>query len=281
MVKKVLKMDNFDMVAKLGERDLTIEDQESRLKTAKKEAKGHTKSVKDLRAENESQKIMIDTLGADLHYETEKRSDACDSETVKKLETQLQEQKSKYADIMERLHTERSKKATAIINTTAQSKNERTYTDKISFLETKLKEKDTAIKNLTFQNNQTYHELDQRLLEIERRDTEIENLSEFIQKYVTSTADDTDAFNETGKVYFRDCLQKIKVGLTVGPSVTSGECDICYAPLANMPTETWKCNHVFCSVCTKQWRDKNPGGATCPTCRRREPDVKAYPKLTR
>jgi len=158
---------------------------------------------------------------------------------------------------------------------------ERSYNDKLNQIESKMKDKDIIIKNLTAQNNQSFYNLDRNQHDIHRRDEQIANLSAFIDKYISNDDNNADGSEETSKKYFRDCLQRIKTGLTIGPTVTSGECDICYSPLANLPTETWKCKHVFCSVCSRQWRDKSPGGPTCPTCRLSEPIAREYPKFRR
>lgn len=251
-------------------------------KKPRKKVKEMTKSNRELNEENESQRIQIQTLEADLEYEMAKKIEEADSEVVEKLKVKIKKLQDDNADVLERLGRERNKKAIVMVNDEAQKKLERSYNDKINHMESQMKDKNKTIKNLTAQNNQSFYNLDRKQHEIERRDEQIANLSAFIDKYISNEEnEEADEFEETGKRYFRDCLQKIKTGLTIGPTVTSGECDICYSPLANLPTETWKCKHVFCSVCSRQWRDKNPGGATCPTCRQREPSAREYPKLGR
>jgi len=81
---------------------------------------------------------------------------------------------------------------------------------------------------------------------------------------------------------FQRVLDITKKKLTIGPLLKEGSCSICYEKLAHFPTERWQCGHSFCLPCSQAWQDNNPGGATCPTCRKIKPkNEKEFPRLNR
>ena len=101
----------------------------------------------------------------------------------------------------------------------------------------------------------------------------------------TKITSDAESGYDATKEYYKEILQRIKEGLTVGRPVTEGECTLCNYEFDFLPTEEWPCpgniKHVFCSVCTKEWENQNPGGTTpCPLCQapKRKND-KEFPRL--
>merc|ERR1712035_311571 len=87
---------------------------------------------------------------------------------------------------------------------------------------------------------------------------------------VDSKLRDSETCFDASRDFYKEVLELVKKTLTVGKMVTEVECALCNYDFEFLPTEEWPCHgkHVFCSVCTKKWENRNPGGTTpCPICK--------------